>query len=37
MMVRYFSHEVADLQPALDMLKRQNIDDYKVNALVWSF
>jgi len=33
MMVRYFSHEVADLQPALDMLKRQNIDDYKVSTL----
>ena len=33
-MVRYFSHEVADLQPALDMLKRQNIDDYKVSMLI---
>jgi len=34
MMVRYFSHEVADLQPTLDMLKRQDIDDYKVIVLL---
>lgn len=30
MMVRHFSHEVADLQPALEMLKAQDIEDHGV-------
>ena len=29
-MVRYYSHEAADLQPALEMLKRQNMEDHRV-------
>ena len=27
MMVRHYSHEAADLQPALEMLKNQNTED----------
>ena len=29
-MVRYYSHEAADLQPALEMLKCQNMGDHGV-------
>ena len=31
MMVRHYSHEAADLQPALEMLKCQNMGDYEVS------
>ena len=30
MMVRHYSHEAADLQPALEMLKGQNMEDHEV-------
>lgn len=30
MMVRYYSHEAADLQPALEMLKGQSTEDHGV-------
>ena len=30
MMVRHYSHEAADLQPALEMLRGQNMEDHRV-------
>ena len=30
MMVRHYSHEAADLQPALEMLSSQNTEDHRV-------
>lgn len=29
-MVRHYSHEAADLQPALEMLREQNMEDHGV-------